>query len=169
MRWIEIHRFLNGMWGGIVEARETIQDLLAGTDFKVEEIEEVFGGYVYVEEKWEKMNYPYPAFEIKPGGEVGITPQGPYFVFVVPVEELSKSLLNEFIQNFKRAFVYGYQDFLKDFYSPQKSNANVLEEIIKSREPAVQLEADFESWNELFEGLLMMVELLKRHRVKWST
>jgi len=169
MRWLEVHKFLNEMWEGIITAREKVQRLLEGTGFTVGEIEEVFGSYIYIDGRWERMNYPYPAFEIKPGGEVGVTPQGPYFVFAIPVEILTESLLEEFIKSFEKAFIYGYNNFLRDFYSPAQKKENILKDIKRSGEPAVQLEAEFDSWEGLFKGLPHMIKILKREGVELST
>lgn len=138
----EVHELLNKIWGDIFELRDELKEELR--EFTVEEVSEVFNAYLYIDGKWEEMKYPHPAFAVKPGGEVGATPQGFYFVFAFPKEELSKEFIEEVIRAFEKLFIYGAENFLEDFYNFENpiSGDEVWERIVNSDEEMINFEVD---------------------------
>jgi len=162
----DVHEFLNRLWGDIFTLNEELKAELPGEGFKVEDVEEVFGAYIFLDGEWVRMDYPHPAFEIKPQIEVGATPEGYYFVVAVPRERITGDFIGRFLELFPRSFIYGSENFLSDVYNwrkePDTSPEEVLERIEKSDEKVFQFEADFGSVGELKEGLKRMIDLGKR-------
>ncbi|ASJ15924.1 hypothetical protein A3L04_01955 [Thermococcus chitonophagus] len=159
----EVHELLNKMWEGIFELREELRQELE--DFEVEEVGEVFNAYLYIDSRWEEMKYPHPAFTIRPAGEVGATPQGFYFVFAFPKEEITEDFVREFIEGFGRAFIYGMENFLDDFYNYERpiSPADVWRKIRESDEEMINFEVDFSfDKEEVKRDLLKFIELARR-------
>ncbi len=109
------------------------------------------------------MNYPHPAFEVKPQIEVGATPESYYFVVAIPKERLSEGFLSLFLELFPRSFIYGSENFLRDFYNwrwnGRVSPKEVLERIEKSDEKVFQFEANFGSVEALKKGLERLIDL----------
>jgi len=165
----EIHEFLNSMWGEIFALNEELKEELPEKGFKVENVEEVFGAYTFIDGKWEPMNYPHPAFEIKPQIEVGATPESYYFVVAVPKERISENFLGLFLELFPRSFIYGSQDFLSDVYNWRRdgrvSPTEILERISESDEKVFQFEANFGSVKALKQGLLRVIDLGRRFEI----
>ncbi|BAA29330.1 DUF3201 domain-containing protein [Pyrococcus horikoshii] len=159
----EIHNFLNKMWEETFKLREELREELK--DFEVEEVGEVFNAYLYVDGRWEEMKYPHPAFTIRPGGEVGATPQGFYFVFAFSKDELTKEFIGRFLRKFKKqSFIYGMKNFLEDFYNPNNPRGyeEVFEKIKNSDEEFINFEVDT-SFNreELKRKLREFIELAR--------
>ncbi len=163
MKVKEIHEFLNRMWEDIFTLNEELKETLPERGFKVEDVEEVFGAYVFIDGSWEVMNYPHPAFEVKPQIEVGATPESYYFVVAIPKERLSEGFLSLFLELFPRSFIYGSENFLRDFYNwrwdGRVSPKEVLERIEKSDEKVFQFEANFGSVEALKKGLERLIDL----------
>lgn len=159
----EVHEFLNGMWESIFRLNEELKAELPGLGFKVEDVEEVFGAYIYLDGEWKLMKYPHPAFEIKPQGEVGVTLQGYYFVFAIPKEKVGRELVERFVESFDEAFIYGGTNFLDDIYGPTKRTSvdEIIERIAQSDEEVFQFEADFKSVDELKKGLMEFIAFAK--------
>jgi len=162
----EVHEFLNEMWESIFTLNEELKAELPKEGFKVEDVEEVFGAYIFLDGEWRLMKYPHPAFEVKPQIEVGATPEAYYFVVAVPKDRISEDFVGQFIELFPRSFIYGAQDFLSDAYNWRRdgkvSPGRILEKIKASDEGLFQFEANFESVEELKEGLLKLIEVGKR-------
>ncbi|MFA4646926.1 DUF3201 domain-containing protein [Pyrococcus kukulkanii] len=159
----EVHELLNKMWEGIFELREELREELEG--FEVEDVSEVFNAYLYIDGKWEEMKYPHPAFTVKPAGEIGATPQGFYFVFAFPKDELTEEFVREFISKFQRSFIYGMENFLDDFYNYEhpRDPKEVWESIVKSSEEMINFEVDFPFDKEkLKKDLFDFIELARR-------
>ncbi|AEC51689.1 hypothetical protein PNA2_0773 [Pyrococcus sp. NA2] len=159
----EIHEFLNKMWGIVFEIREELKEELK--DFEVEEVGEIFNAYIYIDGKWEEMKYPHPAFTIRPGGEVGATPQGLYFVFAFPKDELKREFIEEFVRSFERAFIYGMENFLEDFYNYENPrNVNeIWNSIMKSNEEIINFEVDLDfDKEELKRELSKFVKIARK-------
>ncbi|WP_297470874.1 DUF3201 domain-containing protein [Thermococcus sp.] len=163
MKVKEIHEFLNRMWGDIFTLNEELKRELPERGFKVEDVEEVFGAYVFIDGSWEVMNYPHPAFEVKPQIEVGATPESYYFVVAIPKERLSEGFLGLFLELFPRSFIYGSENFLSDFYNWRRdgrvSPREVIERIEESDEKVLQFEANFGSVEALKKGLERLIDL----------
>ncbi|WP_048150326.1 DUF3201 domain-containing protein [Palaeococcus ferrophilus] len=157
------------MWGEIFRLNEELKSLLPEEGFKVEDVEGVFGAYIFVEGSWEQMLYPHPAFEIKPGIEVGATPDGYYFVIAVPGEKVSEGFVSAFLELFPRSFIYGSENFLSDVYNWRRdervSPTEILEKINESGEKVFQFEANFGSADGLREGIFKLIELGKRFEI----
>ncbi|MDV3104185.1 DUF3201 domain-containing protein [Thermococcus waiotapuensis] len=162
----EIHSLLNRIWEDIFTLNEELKAELPGKGFKVEDVEEVFGAYIFLDGEWEEMKYPHPAFEIKPQIEVGATPESYYFVVAVPKEKVSENFVELFTETFRRSFIYGAEDFLNDVYNWRRdegvSPGEILEKISDSDERVFQFEANFESAEELKEGIYKLIDLGKR-------
>lgn len=163
----EIHRFLNSMWENIFKLNEKLKAELPGEGFKVEDVEGVFGAYIFIDGKWEQMLYPHPAFEVKPQIEVGATPEGYYIVVAIPREKIGEELVSEFLRLFPRSFIYGAEDFLNDVFNWRRDGVEtpIVERIEKSGERIFQFEANFESAEELEEGIFKLIELGKRFEI----
>ncbi|CAB49160.1 DUF3201 domain-containing protein [Pyrococcus abyssi] len=160
----EIHEFLNRMWEETFRLREELREELEG--FEVEEVTEVFNAYLYIDGEWKEMKYPHPAFTIRPGGEVGATPQGFYFVFAFDKEDLKEEFVRDFIITFRQSFIYGMENFLEDFYNSTnpRSFKEVWSDIVKSRERIINFEVDTDlNKDELKKELLKFINLAKRH------
>ncbi len=165
----EIHEFLNEMWGGIFRLNEELKAELPGEGFKVEDVEEAFGAYIFLEGEWRLMKYPHPAFEIKPQIEVGATPESHYFVVAVPKERINENFVGLFIELFPRSFIYGARDFLSDIYNWRRdgrvSPTEILEKIEGSPEKLFQFEANFGSMGTLKQGILRLIDIGKRFEI----
>lgn len=165
----EIHRILNEMWGEIFRLNDELKSLLPEEDFKVEDVEGVFGAYLFIDGRWEQMLYPHPAFEIKPGIEVGATPESYYFVIAVPREKVSEGFISAFLELFPRSFIYGSENFLSDVYNWQRDGnvppGWISQRISESEEKVFQFEANFESVEKLREGIFRLIELGKRFEI----
>ncbi len=165
----EMHKFLNRMWDDIFTLNEELKGEFSEKGFKVEEVEEVFGAYTFLDGRWELMKYPHPAFEIKPQMEVGATPESYYFVVAVPRERISENFLGLFLEIFPRSFIYGTQDFLKDVYNWHRdrrvSPLEIMERIKKSNEKVFQFEANFGSVKALKRGVLRLIDIGKRFEI----
>ncbi len=114
-----IHEFLNRLWEDVFTLNQKLKEELPKFGFKVEDVEEVFGGaYIFLDGEWRQMSYPHPAFEVKPQIEVGATPpESYYFVVAVPKEKVSEDFLEAFLEAFPKSFIYGSEDFLNDVYN----------------------------------------------------
>ncbi|AFL95296.1 hypothetical protein CL1_1093 [Thermococcus cleftensis] len=165
----EIHEFLNAMWEGIFTLNDELKRELPEKGFKVEDVEEVFGAYVFLDGEWRPMNYPHPAFEVKPQIEVGATPESYYLVVAVPRERISENFVGLFLELFPRSFIYGSEDFLSDVYNWRRdgrvSPTEILERIEKSDEKVFQFEANFGSVGALKKGLLRLIDIGKRFEI----
>ncbi|CAD5245290.1 DUF3201 domain-containing protein [Thermococcus camini] len=165
----EIHEFLNEMWENIFTLNEELKLELPTEGFKVEDVEEAFGAYIFLDGEWRLMKYPHPAFEIKPQIEVGATPESYYFVVAVPKERISENFVGLFIEIFPRSFIYGAQDFLSDIYNWRRdgrvSPTEILEKIEGSSENLFQLEANFGSVGALKQGILRLIDIGKRFEI----
>ena len=163
MKVREIHDFLNEIWENIFTLNEELKRELPGRGFKVEDVEEVFGAYIFLDGEWKQMSYPHPAFEIKPQVEVGATPESYYFVVAIPKERISEGFLALFLELFPRSFIYGSENFLSDVYNWRRdgrvSPSEILEKIEESRENLFQFEADFGSVEALKRGLMRLIEI----------
>ncbi|MBP1911304.1 DUF3201 domain-containing protein [Thermococcus stetteri] len=163
-----VHEFLNGLWESIFTLNEELKEELPKFGFKVEDVEEVFGAYIFLDGEWRQMLYPHPAFEVKPQIEVGATPESYYFVVAVPKEKVSEGFLEAFLEAFPKSFIYGSEDFLNDVYNCMRDSP-LPEEIVKrvqeSHEKVFQFEANFESVEQLKEGLFKVIELGKRFEI----
>ncbi|AEH25226.1 DUF3201 domain-containing protein [Pyrococcus yayanosii] len=160
----EVHKLLNRMWEGIFRLREELKEELTG--FTVEDVEEVFNAYIYIDGEWREMKYPHPAFALKPYGEVGATIQGFYFVFAFEREAISKEFVRDFVRSFRRAFIYGAENFLEDFYNHErpKDPEEVFEDMMRTNEEVFNFEVDVSlDERELKEELKKFIELAKRH------
>ena len=161
----EIHDFLNEMWESIFTLNEELR-ANPPEGFKIEDVEEVFGAYTFLDGEWRLMKYPHPAFEIKPQIEVGATPEGYYLVVAVPKERISENFVGLFLEVFPRSFIYGSQDFLSDIYNwgrdGRVSPTEVLERIEKSNESVFQFEANFGSVKALRQGINRLIDIGKR-------
>jgi hypothetical protein len=168
MKVREVHEFLNKLWEDIFTLNQELRGELP-QGFEVEDVEEVFGAYIFLDGEWEQMKYPHPAFEIKPGIEVGATPESYYFVVAVPKEKVSEGLLALFLEVFPRSFIYGSENFLSDVYNWRRdgrtSPKEVLERIEKSNERVLQFEANFGSVEMLKRGLVRFIQLGKEHGI----
>jgi hypothetical protein len=163
-----VHDFLNELWKNVFTLNEELKREFPKFGFRVEDVEEVFGAYIFLDGEWRQMNYPHPAFEIKPQIEVGATPESYYFVVAVPREDVSEEFIESFLEAFPRSFIYGSEDFLNDVYNCMRDSPLPEEIVMKMRESpekVFQFEADFESVEELKEGLFKMVELGKRFEI----
>ena len=162
----EIHEFLNEMWESVFLLNEELKLELPKEGFKVEDVEEAFGAYIFLDGEWRLMKYPHPAFEIKPQIEVGATPESYYFVVAVPKERINENFVGLFIELFPRSFIYGAQDFLSDIYNWRRdgrvSPREILEKIEVSDEKLFQFEANFGSVEALKKGLMRLIEVGKR-------
>ncbi len=163
----EMHEFLNYLWESIFRLNNELEDVLKERGFTVEPVEEAFNGYIYIDGEWRLMKYPYPVFEVKPHGEIGATLQGFYFVFAVPREKLTPEFIREFTENFKKAFIYGAVDFLKDFYNPdtRAGAEEIIERISSSPEKIVQFEVEAKTPEELKETLFRFIEIEAKHGI----
>jgi len=165
----EIHEFLNGMWESIFTLNEELKKELPEKGFRVDDVEEAFGAYIFIDGRWELMKYPHPAFEIKPQIEVGATPESYYFVVAVPRERISEGFLALFLELFPRSFIYGAQDFLSDVYNWRRdgrvSPVEILKKIEESDERVFQFEANFGSPNALKQGILRLIDVGKRFEI----
>jgi len=165
MKVKEIHEFLNRMWDDVFTLNEELKAELPGRGFKVEDVEEAFGAYLFVDGRWELMKYPHPAFEIKPQIEVGATPESYYFVVAVPRGRISEGFLSVFLELFPRSFIYGARDFLSDVYNWRRDGRipprEILERIEESGEEVFQFEANFESVEALKKGLERLIDVGK--------
>lgn len=161
----EIHEFLNGMWESIFTLNEELREELGKRGgFQVEDVEEVFGAYIFLDGEWKAMRYPpHPAFEIKPPQmEAGATPESYYLVVAVPRERVNENFVGLFLEIFPRSFIYGgASDFLSDVYNWRRdgrvSPTEVLERIEKSDENLFQFEANFGSAEALKRGGILRV------------
>jgi len=162
----EIHEFLNEMWESVFLLNEELKLELPKEGFKVEDVEEAFGAYIFLDGEWRLMKYPHPAFEIKPQIEVGATPESYYFVVAVPKERINENFVGLFIELFPRSFIYGAQDFLSDIYNWRRdgrvSPREILEKIEVSDEKLFQFEANFGSVEALKKGVMRLIEVGKR-------
>jgi len=165
----EVHEFMNRIWEDIFTLNGELKAELPGEGFKVEDVEEVFGAYVFLDGEWRLMKYPHPAFEIKPQIEVGATPESYYFVVAVPKEKVSENFVGLFIEIFPRSFIYGAEDFLNDVYNWRRdgrvSPSEILEKISQSDERVSQFEANFGSVKALKQGIKRLVDLGKRFEI----
>ncbi len=164
----EIHEFLNKMWNDIFTLNEELKAELPEKGFEVEDVEEVFGAYIFLDGEWVRMDYPHPAFEVKPQIEVGATPESYYFVVAIPKERISEEFLKAFLELFPRSFIYGSENFLSDVYnwrSGEASPGGILRKIKESREKVFQFEANFESVDELKKGLEKLIEVGRRFEI----
>ncbi|NJE05480.1 DUF3201 domain-containing protein [Thermococcus sp. M36] len=165
----EIHEFLNEMWEGIFRLNEELKLELPKEGFKVEDVEEAFGAYIFIDGEWKLMKYPHPAFEIKPQIEVGATPESHYFVVAVPRERVSENFVGLFLELFPRSFIYGAENFLSDIYNWRRdgrvSPEEVLRKISESDEKVFQFEANFGSVKALRQGIMRLIELGKRFEI----
>jgi len=159
----EVHDFLNSLWGDTFRLNEELRGELAGRGFTVEDVEAVFGAYLFIDGKWELMKYPHPAFEVRPQIEVGATPGAYYFVVAIPKDEVGENFLGLFLELFPRSFIYGSEDFLTDVYNWRRdgrlSPTEVLDRIRGSGEAVLQFEANFGSVGMLKRGLLRLIDL----------
>lgn len=164
-----VHDFLNRLWENIFTLNDELREELSELGFKVENVEEVFGAYIFLDGEWRQMSYPHPAFEIKPQIEVGATPESYYFVVAVPKERINGDFLEAFLKSFQKSFIYGSEDFLNDVYNFRRdgkvSPGCVLNKINESDEKVFQFEADFDSVQELKKGLFKMIGLGKRFEI----
>ena len=169
MKVREIHDFLNGMWEGIFTLNEELKAELPERGFKVEDVEEVFGAYLFLDGEWVRMNYPHPAFEIKPQIEVGATPESYYFVVAIPKERVTEGFLALFLELFPRSFIYGSENFLSDIYNWKRngrvSPREILKKIEGSNERLFQFEANFGSVEALKRGLLRLIDIGKKEEI----
>ncbi|BAD86310.1 hypothetical protein, conserved [Thermococcus kodakarensis KOD1] len=163
-----VHEFLNKLWEDVFTLNEELKEELPRFGFKVEDVEEVFGAYLFLDGEWRQMLYPHPAFEVKPQIEVGATPESYYFVVAVPKEKISEDFLEAFLEAFPKSFIYGSEDFLNDVYNCMRDSP-LSEEIIKriheSSEKVFQFEANFDDVEKLKEGLFKVIELGKRFEI----
>ncbi|WP_457742420.1 DUF3201 domain-containing protein [Thermococcus sp.] len=163
MKVKEIHEFLNKLWNDIFTLNEELKRKLSRRGFKVEDVEEVFGAFIFLENEWRQMSYPHPAFEIKPQIEVGATPESYYFVVAIPRERISEGFLSLFLELFPRSFIYGSENFLNDVYNWREdgriSPRQILERIEKSDEKVFQFEANFGSVEALKKGLERLIDV----------
>jgi len=159
----EIHEFLNRLWDDIFTLNDELKAELTEKGFKVEDVEEVFGAYIFLDGEWVRMDYPHPAFEVKPQIEVGATPESYYFVVAVPKERISEGFLSLFLELFPRSFIYGSENFLSDVYNWRRdgrvSPREVLERIEGSKEKVFQFEANFGSVGALKKGLERLIDV----------
>ncbi|NJE01974.1 DUF3201 domain-containing protein [Thermococcus sp. JdF3] len=165
----EIHEFLNEMWESIFILNEELKLELPREGFRVEDVEEAFGAYLFLDGEWRLMKYPHPAFEIKPQIEAGATPESYYFVVAVPKERISENFVGLFVEIFPRSFIYGARDFLSDVYNWRRdgraSPTEILEKIEGSSENLFQFEANFGSAGALKQGILRLIDLGKRFEI----
>jgi len=165
----ELHEFLNRIWTDVFTLNEELKDELPKEGFKVESVEEVFGAYIFLDGEWRRMDYPHPAFEIKPQIEVGATPESYYLVVAVPRDKVSENFVGLFLEVFPRSFIYGSEDFLRDVYNWRRdgrvSPTEVLEKIEKSGEKVFQFEANFGSAEALRRGVKRLIDIGKRFEI----
>ena len=165
MKVREVHEFLNRLWEDVFALNEELREELP-EGFEVEDVEEVFGAYIFLDGEWRLMKYPHPAFEIKPQMEVGATPESYYLVVAVPRERISENFLGTFLEVFPRSFIYGSENFLNDVYNWRRdgrlSPKEVLERIERSNEKVFQFEANFGSAKALKQGVKRLIDLGKR-------
>ena len=157
----EMHDFLNYLWEGTFMLNGELRGVLKERGFTVEPVEEAFNGYIYIDGEWRLMKYPYPVFEVKPHGEIGATLQGFYFVFAVPREKLTPEFVREFTESFEKAFIYGAEDFLHDFYNPDTGGGaeEILERINSSSEEIIQFEVEMKTPEDLKDALFRFIEI----------
>ncbi|ASJ01760.1 hypothetical protein A3L09_00030 [Thermococcus profundus] len=165
----EMHEFLNRIWTDIFTLNDELKKELGPLGFKVEDVEEVFGAYIFLNGEWRQMSYPHPAFEIKPGIEVGATPESYYFVVAVPKEKVSENFVGLFLEIFPRSFIYGSENFLNDLYNWRRdgrvSPTEILKKIEESEERVFQFEANFGSAKALKQGIMRLIDLGKRFEI----
>lgn len=165
MKVREVHEFLNRLWEDVFALNEELRRELP-EGFEVEDVEEVFGAYIFLDGEWRLMKYPHPAFEIKPQMEVGATPESYYLVVAVPRGRISENFLGTFLEVFPRSFIYGSENFLNDVYNWRRdgrlSPTEVLERIERSNEKVFQFEANFGSAKALKQGVKRLIDLGKR-------
>ncbi len=161
----EIHDFLNKIWGDIFDLNEELRRELPEKGFRVEDVEEAFGAYIFIDGEWRLMKYPHPAFEIKPQIEVGATPESYYFVVAIPRARVSEGFIGLFLELFPRSFIYGSREFLDDIYNWRRdgriSPKKVIDKIERSDEVLFQFEANFGSAQSLKKGLERLIEVGK--------
>ncbi|WP_297500498.1 DUF3201 domain-containing protein [Thermococcus sp.] len=166
MKVREVHDFLNKLWEDIFTLNEELKGELPPLGFKVEDVEEVFGAYLFLDDEWRLMKYPHPAFEIKPQMEVGATPESYYLVVAVPRERVSENFLGTFLELFPRSFIYGSENFLNDVYNWRRdgriSPTEILGRIGESDEKVFQFEANFGSVKALKQGVKRLTDIGKR-------
>ncbi len=168
MKVREVHDFLNEMWESIFALNDELK-ANPPEGFKIEDVEAVFGAYLFLDGEWRQMSYPHPAFEIKPQIEVGATPESYYLVVAVPRERISENFVGLFLELFPRSFIYGSENFLSDVYNWRRdgrvSPTEVLERIEKSDEKVFQFEANFGSAGALRQGISRIIDLGKRFEI----
>lgn len=167
MNILEVHNHLNKIWGEIFRLNEELREKLRPLGFKVENVEEVFNAYIYLEGEWREMLYPHPAFEIKPQGEVGATIQSFYFVFGIPIEKVSKEFIAQFLKKFPQSYIYGTENFLEDIYNHNspKPPDDIYRHIVKSEEKILQFEIEGKDAIEIEKKLFEFIELAKEYKV----
>ena len=167
MNILEVHNHLNKIWGEIFRLNEELREKLRPLGFKVENVEEVFNAYIYLEGEWREMLYPHPAFEIKPQGEVGATIQSFYFVFGIPREKVSKEFIAQFLKKFPQSYIYGSENFLEDIYNHNnpKPPDDIYRHIVKSEEKILQFEIEGKDAIEIEKKLFEFIELAKEYKV----
>ncbi|HIP74631.1 MAG TPA: DUF3201 domain-containing protein [Thermococcus paralvinellae] len=165
MNLLEMHNLLNFIWGETFRLNEELREEFKPLGFRVEPVEEVFNAYIYLDGEWREMLYPHPAFELKPGGEIGATLQGFYFVFGILKEKITEEFVKEFIQKFKKSYIYGSENFLEDFYNYHrpKEPKEVFEEIKESKEELINFEVGELTVKELRKYLFDFIELIKKY------
>ncbi|WP_456423418.1 DUF3201 domain-containing protein [Thermococcus sp.] len=165
----EVHEFLNRMWNDIFTLNEELKRELPGRGFKVEDVEEVFGAYIFLNGEWVRMDYPHPAFEVKPQIEVGATPESYYFVVAVPRGRITEGFLSLFLELFPRSFIYGSENFLKDIYNWRRdgrvSPREIFERIKESDEEIFQFEANFGSVEALKKGVERLIDVGRKWEI----
>ncbi|AIF70376.1 hypothetical protein PAP_10010 [Palaeococcus pacificus DY20341] len=169
---LEVHELLNLIWRELIELNEELREELKPLGFKVEPIEEVFNGYIFLNGEWREMTYPYPAFEVKPQGEVGATIHGFYFVFGIPTRKINKAFLDEFLTTFPRSYIYGSESFLEDVYNYQTNPASykeVFERIKMSDEVLFNFEVEIKDFKNPREALKLkfyrFLDLAKKYEL----
>ena len=158
-----VHEFLNKIWEDVFTLNSDLREELSPIGFKVEDVEEVFGAYLFIDNEWKLMKYPHPAFEIKPQIEVGATPESYYFVVAVPRERITENFIGLFLEVFPRSFIYGLEDFLNDVYNWRRdgriSPRKILERMSQSPERVFQFEANFDSAKALKQGIKRLIDI----------
>jgi len=165
----EIHELLNFIWGTVIELNEELREELKPQGFRVDLVEGIFNGYVFLDGEWKEMKYPYPAFEIKPQGEIGATIQGFYIVFEILKDKVNKEFLEEFLLKFPKSYIYGGPEDVYNHRTKPVSYKEIFEAMKESDENVFNFEVevrDFENPKETVRReLRKFIELLKKYEL----
>lgn len=152
----EVHNALNFIWDTAHKLRE-----LLSMEFRVSDVKPALNNYIRLGGRWEKQLYPIPVIRTD-FGEVGVNLDGVYAVVGVLVDSINEEFLAELMSGL-RVEIYGGTDFLRTFYAPDMkiSTRELFEEILRSKEKVVQIEAR----RELAEAFNLVGDLKKLREI----